>query len=137
MQLHALPVDEALARLATSAGGLSEAEAARRLALFGENAVESPAPEALWRRLARQMTHFFALILWLAAGLALLAARYQPGQGMATLGAAIVGVILVNGAFSFWQEYRAERALAALQQLLPQAMRVLRENPLVVASTKA
>ena len=130
MHPHTLPVEEVLARLATSAGGLSEAEAARRLALFGENAVEGPAPEALWRRLARQMTHFFALILWLAAALALLAAYYQPGEGMGTLAAAIVGVILVNGAFSFWQEYRAERALAALQQLLPQAVRVLRSGTL-------
>jgi sodium/potassium-transporting ATPase subunit alpha len=137
MHPHTLPVEEVLARLATSAGGLSEAEAARRLALFGENAVEGPAPEALWRRLARQMTHFFALILWLAAGLALLAAYYQPGEGMATLGAAIVGVILINGAFSFWQEYRAERALAALQQLLPQAVRVLRSGTLRRVAARA
>jgi calcium-translocating P-type ATPase len=137
MHPHTLPVEEVLARLATSAGGLSEAEAARRLALFGENAVEGPKPEALWRRLARQMTHFFALILWLAAGLALLAAYYQPGEGMATLGAAIVGVILINGAFSFWQEYRAERALAALQQLLPQAVRALRSGTLRRVAARA
>ncbi len=43
----------------------------------------------------------------------------MPGQGMATLGFAIVGVIVINGVFSFWQEYRAEQALAALQSLLP------------------
>jgi len=28
---------------------------------------------------------------------------------MATLGFAILGVILVNGLFSFWQEYRDQR----------------------------
>src|SRR5574343_1335473 len=106
MHLHALSIDEALARLNTTAGGLSEAEAARRLASFGVNEVEGPAREPLWRGAARQVTHFFALILWLAAALAFVAAHYQPGQGMATLGAAIVGVIVINGAFSFWQEYR-------------------------------
>jgi len=43
MHLHALPIDEALARLNTTAEGLSEAEAARRLASFGANAVDGPA----------------------------------------------------------------------------------------------
>ena len=32
--------------------------------------------------------------------------RWMLGQGMATLAAAIVAVIAINGAFSFWQEYR-------------------------------
>jgi hypothetical protein len=42
---------------------------------------------------------------------------------MARLGVAIVGVIIINGIFSFWQEYKAERAVAALRQLLPQKVR--------------
>ena len=45
---------------------------------------------------------------------------------MATLGFAIVGVIVVNGVFSFWQVYRAERALAALEKLLPHQVKVQR-----------
>ena len=45
---------------------------------------------------------------------------------MATLGVAIVGVILINGVFSFWQTYRAERALAALKKLLPNTTKVVR-----------
>jgi hypothetical protein len=39
---------------------------------------------------------------------------------------AIVGVIIINGVFSFWQEYKAERAVAALRQLLPQKVKALR-----------
>ncbi|MCG3187411.1 MAG: hypothetical protein IOMNBAOH_02025 [Rhodocyclaceae bacterium] len=136
MHLHTLPIDEALARLNTTAEGLSEAEAARRLASFGANAVEAPPREPLWRGAARQVTHFFALILWLAAALAFVAEHYQPGQGMATLGAAILGVIVINGAFSFWQEYRAERALDALQRLLPHAVRVQRAGVVRLAPAR-
>ena len=50
---------------------------------------------------------------------------------MGHLGAAIVGVILVNGIFSFWQEYKAERAVAALRQLLPQKVQALRGGEIV------
>ena len=47
---------------------------------------------------------------------------------MATLGYAIVGVILINGLFSFWQEYRAEKALAALRNLLRGVVVVLSDG---------
>jgi calcium-translocating P-type ATPase len=77
-------------------------------------------------RLARAFANFFAVILWVAAGLALLAERAQPGQGMATLAIAILGVIVVNGVFSFWQEAKAERALAELERLLPQDVKAIR-----------
>ena len=63
--------------------------------------------------------------------LAFVADVQMPGQGMATLAAAIVGVIVVNGVFSFWQEYRAEETMAALQRLLPHQVRVQREGVVV------
>lgn len=118
--------DAALAALGSSAQGLSDHEAQRRLREFGPNRVEAAKREPLWLTLLREFAHFFALILWLAAGLAFLAEHFDPGKGMAELGLAIVGVIVVNGCFSFWQAYRAEQALAALRQLLPQRVSVRR-----------
>jgi len=50
---------------------------------------------------------------------------------MGVLDVAIVGVILINGLFSFWQEYRSERALAALRDLLPQMVAVERGGALI------
>jgi len=44
------------------------------------------------------------------------------------LGWAILGVILINGIFSFWQEYRAEKALAALENLLPRQVMARRSG---------
>jgi sodium/potassium-transporting ATPase subunit alpha len=126
MRIHGLAAEQALASLNTSRAGLAAGEAARRLAEFGPNHVEELGRESLVLGFAREFTHFFALILWLAAALAFAADHYDPGQGMARLGVAIVGVILINGAFSFWQEYKAERAVAALRQLLPQQANALR-----------
>ena len=50
---------------------------------------------------------------------------------MRPLAIAIVAVILVNGLFSFWQEHRAERALEALERLLPAEVVALRDESFV------
>ena len=126
MRIHTLTADQALASLKTSLAGLAQAEAARRLLEFGPNHVEELGREHLLLSFAREFTHFFAIILWAGAALAFLAERFDPGQGMASLGVAIVGVIVINGIFSFWQEYKAERAVAALRQLLPQKVKAQR-----------
>ena len=128
MRITQLTVSEAFASLRSGESGLASTEAARRRVEFGPNRVEEIRGEPLALRFAREFTHFFALILWLAAGLAFLAEHYDPGKGMATLGMAIIGVILVNGVFSFWQEHRAERAIAALKDLLPHQVTVLRDG---------
>jgi calcium-translocating P-type ATPase len=128
MRITTLSPDEVLASLNSRPGGLTAAEARRRLVEFGPNHLEEVARVNLPLRLAHEFTHFFAIILWLAAALCFVAEAYDPGQGMAQLGWAIVGVILINGGFSFWQEYRAERAILALRELLPQRVAVARDG---------
>jgi magnesium-transporting ATPase (P-type) len=125
-KIHQLVVADAFASLKSGLNGLSDAEAQRRLAEFGKNEVEEVEHEPLLLTFAREFVHFFALILWIAAALAFFAEWREPGQGMATLGFAIVGVIVINGVFSFWQAYRAEQALAVLKKLLPSATKVVR-----------
>ena len=103
------------------ADGLTSAEARAELARVGPN-VLSAGPGPRWLlRFARNFTHLFALLLWAGAGLALLG-------GQPPLAIAIVAVIVVNAIFSFAQEYRAERAVEALRQMLPQRVRVRRDG---------
>ena len=128
MHISNLPVAEALASLKTSESGLNSAEAEKRLREFGFNRIEEIKGRSLWLRFLLEFTNFFALILWLAAGLALFAESRNPGEGMAQLGGAILAVILINGCFSFWQEYRAEQAISALRKLLPQQVKVMRDG---------
>lgn len=128
MKINQIPVEAALASLDATRHGLSAREAARRFAEYGPNRLEKIAADPMWRRLGRQFTGFLALILWLAAVLALFVQWRDPAGGMASLAAAIVVVILINGVFSFWQEYRAERAIAVLGRLLPAHVTVLREG---------
>jgi sodium/potassium-transporting ATPase subunit alpha len=126
MQIHRLSLADVYAALHTSPHGLSEEEVGKRLQEFGPNEISPPDPVHLTRMLLRQFTHFLALLLWVAAGLAYLASYLQPGEGMEMLAHAIVAVIVINALFSFFQEYKAEQASAALRQLLPDRVRVLR-----------
>jgi sodium/potassium-transporting ATPase subunit alpha len=130
MDIVNLPIADVLTSLKTSESGLDRAEAARRLAEFGANRIEEVKGRPLWLRFLGEFTHFFAIILWVAAALAFVAEWRNPGEGMGALGAAILAVIAVNGVFSFWQEYRAERALAALRRLLPPQAKALRDGEL-------
>jgi sodium/potassium-transporting ATPase subunit alpha len=130
VRIQRLSVADALRSLRSDAQGLSSAEALRRMEEYGPNIVQEIRGQSLAVRFLKQFTHFFALILWVAAALAFVVGRNQPAGGMATLGYAILGVIFVNGAFSFWQEYRAERAIAALRRLLPQHAKALRDGKL-------
>jgi sodium/potassium-transporting ATPase subunit alpha len=109
---------------------LTGAEAARRLDEFGSNQLRAAERTPYLAMLARQFTHFLAILLWGAAGLAFAADWMKPGEGMDLLGWAIVGVIVVNAIFSFVQEYRAERAIVALRRLLPLHVKVIRSGGL-------
>jgi magnesium-transporting ATPase (P-type) len=72
MQIPILSVDAVLAGLRTTPQGLASSEAARRAAEYGPNRIEEARREPAWLRVARQFTHFFAIILWIAAGLVFL-----------------------------------------------------------------
>jgi sodium/potassium-transporting ATPase subunit alpha len=132
MLIHQLPLDAALSTLRSTPTGLSQADVAARRLEFGPNRIERLGTVSLPRRFAAQFTHFFAALLWVAAVLALVADLQMPVEGMATLAVAIVGVIVINGLFSFWQEYRAEETMAALQRLLPHQVRAQRDGAVII-----
>jgi calcium-translocating P-type ATPase len=136
MLIHQLPLDAAFATVRSAPTGLPQADAAARRLEFGPNRIERLPRTPLAARFLRQFTHFFAALLWVAALLALVADWWMPGQGMLTLAVAIVAVIAVNGAFSFWQEYRAEETMAALQRLLPHQVKALRDGSTVVVPSE-
>jgi P-type Ca2+ transporter type 2C len=110
-----------LASLRSAYSGLCDEDVLARLERYGPNALPRPVRRQWYLRLSSNFVHLFALLLWAGAFFAWLA-------GMPQLGWAIVIVILINGLFSYWQEYQAERAAEALQALLPRQVTVRREN---------
>lgn len=126
--IHRLSIADALALVRSGPDGLPATEAARRLAEYGPNLIRKARGPSAVVRLLREFFRFFSVILWIAAGLAFVAEWAEPGEGMAQIGWAVTAVIVVSGLFSFWQEHRIERMLAALQRLLPQQAKVVRDG---------
>ncbi|MGW6174954.1 magnesium-translocating P-type ATPase [Arthrobacter sp. NPDC055138] len=121
-----MPSDEVLATLGSGPEGLSESEAARRLAL-GANVIE--ARRVSWRHLlVRQFASPLQALLVAAATLS-----FITGD---RLNATIILVILLGSALlGFANEYRAERTAADLHERISHTVVVVRngvERPLPV-----
>ncbi|MBE0476467.1 MAG: cation-transporting P-type ATPase [Coriobacteriia bacterium] len=110
-----------LSSLVTSRTGLSSDEAAARLQRYGPNEIAAVKGTPLALRFLANFYHLFAILLWVGAALAVIG-------GLPELAYAIAAVIVVNAVFSFWQEYRAERATEALKELIPARAGVLRDG---------
>ncbi len=120
---HTQQVDEVLADRQTRIDGLSAAEAASRLAAHGPNELLETIARPAWRMLLAQFIEPLILILVGAAGLSFL-------LGDVTEGAAILSIVILFGVLGFIQEYRAEKAMAALRQLACPTVRVRRNGEL-------
>ena len=115
--------------LITTPQGISEAEANLRLKQSGYNELPEPQTRPLILRFTDQLTHFMALLLWVAGILAFISQTPE-------LGWAIWAVIWINAIFSFWQEYQAEKALSALKKILPSQAKVYRDGKLSIIAAR-
>jgi sodium/potassium-transporting ATPase subunit alpha len=128
MKLHQLTMAEALQRLDSSPEGLSETRAQKRFEEFGPNRIADRPAKNWLKAYFSQYLQFFALLLEIASGLAFIANYYDPGQGNNILAWAILGAVVINASFSFWQEFKADKAMEALMKLMPAYNRVLRSG---------
>jgi magnesium-transporting ATPase (P-type) len=126
--IYTLPVSDVYASLETCPDGLTTSEVEARRSLYGSNQLSEPPREPAWRKIVGFLAHPMALLLWLAGVIAF-------WLGDPTLGIIIWIVVLVNAGFSYWREYRAEQATAALQHLLPSYARVIRDGTEVRVAT--
>jgi P-type Ca2+ transporter type 2C len=112
--------EEALRALESrAAAGLDRAEAARRLARFGPNQLEGSGVKSAWLILLGQFRELMAIILISAGAVAAL-------MGDVSDAIAIGAIVILNAVLGFTQEYRAEKAMAALKKLSAPAVKVRR-----------
>ncbi len=113
---QAFGIDEVMELVGSGPEGLTDDEAASRLASRGKNTLPPPKRRGSLKRLVLQFHNMLMYIL-IASGITTLAMGRFVDSGV------IFGVVLINGLIGFLQEGKAERALDAIQSLLaPQAM---------------
>jgi H+-transporting ATPase len=100
--------------------GLTEAEAAERLSRYGPNAIEEKSTSLL----ARLLSFFWGPIPWMIEIAAVLSAVVQHWEDFTI----ILIMLMINAGVGFFEEFKADRAIAALKQTLALKARVLRDG---------
>ena len=118
---YQLDSDQVMAELQSSGRGLSTDEARQRLDLFGPNVLIEKERKGLWRMFMDQFKDFMILVLMGAAIIA--GAIGEPSDTIA-----IILIVLLNAVLGFVQEYRAEKAMAALKKLASPSATVVRDG---------
>ncbi|MDO8590369.1 MAG: HAD-IC family P-type ATPase, partial [bacterium] len=118
----ALSVPEVIAILEThTQNGLSSREAERRLEIFGSNIIEKPRRSPGFFIFLNQFKSPLIIILIFAAAITIFIAHYRDAFF-------ILSAVIVNTVLGFYQEYKAEKALAELKTYLKQRARVIRDG---------
>jgi P-type Ca2+ transporter type 2C len=118
---HRLTVPDTFHLLDTSETGLTEEEASRRLSVYGANTIDLKAGRTPFRIMLGQFTDFMILVLIAAAILSGIIGDIKDTF-------VIAAIVLLNGIIGFVQEYRAERALQALQKMAAPSANVIRNS---------
>lgn len=120
---HQLTTEACAQQLHSSLAGLSSAEAAARLQQYGPNQLQEAPARPWWRLLLSQLSDFMIVVLLSAAVLA-----GWVGEWLDAI--AIIAIVLLNAIIGVVQEYRAERAVRALRQMVAVQAKVYRDGRL-------
>lgn len=119
---HQRTVSDSLKQLDSHAlNGLAEEEAKARCAQYGPNQLAETGGRGPWRILWEQLSGAMVVLLIVAAGVSAFLHEYTDA-------AVILVIVMLNAALGFGQDYRAEKALAALKKLAVPMVRVRRNG---------
>jgi P-type Ca2+ transporter type 2C len=118
---HALERDQVLKELDATRDGLGTDEASRRLERYGPNELEERGLRSPLSVFLGQFTEIMVIVLIVAAAISFTI-------GKTTDAIMILIIVVLNAFLGFTQEYRAERAMAALKQLSVPTVRVRRDG---------
>ena len=121
--------DELASALSTSLeSGLTSDEASRRLLADGANEIRATPAVAVWRRLLAHFQDPLIYLLLVAIAISLVAWGIDGGQGWPVDAVVIAAIVILNGMLGFFQEAKAEQAVAALARMTAVSSAVVRDG---------
>ena len=120
----------------TSPKGLSSQEVVIRLKKYGLNEIKAQKKDPLWLKFLRQFTDLMVLVLIGAALVSIIVAVIQKHYAEMSDAYIILGIVFLNAIIGFVQEYKAEKALEALQRLIAPKTRVMRNGQEQIIESK-
>jgi len=121
--------DEVAAELGTDLRrGLTSAEAAARLQRYGRNELAEAAAVPTWRKLLAQFHDPLIYLLLVAVAVSLVAWAVEGAEEVPFEAIVIAVIVVLNAVLGYVQEARAERAVAALQQMSAATAGVIRDG---------
>lgn len=125
---HSSSVEDAFEGLASSASGLSSAEAATRLATYGPNQLIGAPPVSALKLLLDEFRSPLVLVL-IGAAAVLVGVEFVAEESGHLIDAGLIALIVVlNACLGFSQNYRASRGIEALNRLAAPSATVLRDG---------
>ncbi|MEW6328209.1 MAG: cation-translocating P-type ATPase [Thermodesulfobacteriota bacterium] len=121
MRWHQKKIDEVMEDLGSSLKGLSSEEAEKRLQEYGSNELKEKERKTPFMMFLDQFKDFMILVLMAAAVISGIIG--EPSDTIA-----IVVIVVLNAIIGFVQEYRAEKAMAALKKMAAPAATVIRNE---------
>ncbi len=121
-------IEDLFKELETGPEGLSDEEAKRRLLKHGLNILPKGKRISLARKIISQIKNMFNVLLLVAAFLSLLSGLISNDPTSVQMGLAIFFIVILNIAFSLFQEYRAEKAVQVIRSLIPTKVKVIRKG---------
>lgn len=121
---HAIELSQVYAHTNTTAAGLNSDEAAGRLLIYGLNQIEKKGKDGALKLLWRQIHN---PLIWVLIGSCMIATAI----GKIKDGLVVLTVVIVNTIIGFIQEFKAGKAIEALNDMVPENATVLRNKQLV------
>ncbi len=135
MKFYNESTEKVLSEVGSSEGGLSNAEAEKRLAQNGKNKLAESEKESIFKRFLEELKDPMLIMLMIAALVSGITSVMQ-GHGEYAEVVIIMIVVILNASLGVYQESKAEKAIEALQQMAAATSKIIRDGKIVTLKSE-
>ncbi|MHA1269660.1 MAG: calcium-translocating P-type ATPase, SERCA-type [Candidatus Helarchaeota archaeon] len=133
---HKLSIDDVYKHLQTSEDGLSSDEVKNRIEKYGFNEIKETKRKSIYKMFIDQFTEILTIVLLVAVGISFLLWFFTHENENLIDASVISAILIINAIIGVRQEYKSEKALAALKKLSAPEATVIRDGKMTKVSSR-